>query len=239
MNRSEGWLDLSDRYFVLLGAGAAMGPLEVLLALGANVIAVDLNREQIWRRLITLARSSWGSLTFPLEHGAKATSLSDDELFAKAGCNLFTQTPEIRNWLLTVHPGKHLTVGGYAYIPGDLFPRVALAMDVIIEALSEQRGASVAFLCTPTDCHLVPPAATAAAKDNLRKSPTWQKVRGVIIVRSSHSSVITSMRMCVPSMRVLKGLRRVEWRQVLHPLGQCVVRTLPRCGRDAAEVWPR
>ena len=45
--------------FVLLGAGAAMGPLEVLLALGANVIAVDLNREQIWRRLITLARSSW------------------------------------------------------------------------------------------------------------------------------------------------------------------------------------
>jgi hypothetical protein len=33
-------LDLSSRHFVLLGAGSAMGPLLVLLSLGANVIAV-------------------------------------------------------------------------------------------------------------------------------------------------------------------------------------------------------
>jgi hypothetical protein len=31
------WLDLSNHYFVLLGAGSAMGPLPLLLALGANV----------------------------------------------------------------------------------------------------------------------------------------------------------------------------------------------------------
>lgn len=31
------WCELSDKYFVLLGAGSAMGPLHVLLALGANV----------------------------------------------------------------------------------------------------------------------------------------------------------------------------------------------------------
>ena len=36
------WLDLSDRYFVLLGAGSAMGPLHVLLALGANVIDKEI-----------------------------------------------------------------------------------------------------------------------------------------------------------------------------------------------------
>ena len=41
-------LDLSQRFFVLLGAGSAMGPLQVLLALGANVIAVDLDRKGIW-----------------------------------------------------------------------------------------------------------------------------------------------------------------------------------------------
>merc|ERR1712048_140686 len=34
------WLDLSDTYFVLLGAASAMGPLNFLLSLGANVVAV-------------------------------------------------------------------------------------------------------------------------------------------------------------------------------------------------------
>ena len=46
--QSEPWLDLSDRHFVLLGAGAAMGPLHVLLGLGAHVIAVDLDRPAVW-----------------------------------------------------------------------------------------------------------------------------------------------------------------------------------------------
>lgn len=170
------WLDLSDRYFVLLGAGAAMGPLQVLLALGANVIAVDLNLPHIWKRLITQAEASCGTLTFPLMAGADAQAkLSTEELYAAAGCNLFTQTPEIKNWLSSVHPGKQLCVGGYAYIPGDLFPRVALAMDVIIRELSEKRQASVAFLCTPTDCHLIPPAAHAASKAHLAKAPLWQQ----------------------------------------------------------------
>jgi len=178
--RSSPWLDLSDRHFVLLGAGAAMGPLQVLLALGANVIAVDLNREEIWKRLIELAEQSCGSLTFPLRAGTKQEELAPNELFTAAGCNLFTQTPEIKNWLLTVYPGKQLCVGGYAYIPGDLFPRVALAMDVIIKELSEKRNAAVAFLCTPTDCHLIPAEAHAACKDNFRKAPWWQKLLGMI-----------------------------------------------------------
>jgi hypothetical protein len=42
------WLDLSDKYFVLLGASSAMGPLPLLLALGANVIGIDLDRNFIW-----------------------------------------------------------------------------------------------------------------------------------------------------------------------------------------------
>ena len=38
--------------FVLLGAGSAMGPFEVLMSLGANVVAIDLDRPFIWKRLI-------------------------------------------------------------------------------------------------------------------------------------------------------------------------------------------
>jgi hypothetical protein len=60
-------LDLrsSDFVFVVMGAGAAMGPLHTLLSLGAHVIALDLPRPSIWRRLISTARESPGTLTFP------------------------------------------------------------------------------------------------------------------------------------------------------------------------------
>ena len=185
------WLDLSGRYFVLLGAGAAMGPLSLLLSLGANVIAVDLDAPALWERLIAAARDSCGTLTFPLAPGAEQSELSSDQLCAAAGCNLFTQTPEVRNWLLAVHPGQQLCVGGYAYIPGEQFPRVALAMDIIIKALSEQRQSAVAFLCTPTDCHLVPPAAHAAAEENARRAPAWQRL----------VSTLSGGRLCKPNAR--------------------------------------
>lgn len=55
------------QYFVLLGAGSAMGPLLTLLSLGANVIAIDLDRKGIWDRLIRETRNSPGTLIFPLK----------------------------------------------------------------------------------------------------------------------------------------------------------------------------
>lgn len=150
------WTDLSDKYFVLLGAGSAMGPLLVLLALGANVIAVDLDRPNIWKRLIGLARKSSGTITFPLKQ-EQSTLKTDDELFASAGCNLFTMTPMIRDWLRDLYPGKSFTIGSYAYLNGALHVQVSLAMDAITGDLSENRpGTSLAYLCTPTDLHLVP-----------------------------------------------------------------------------------
>lgn len=162
------WLaNVSNRYFVLLGAGSAMGPLLVLLALGANVIAIDLDRPQIWQRLIRLAKDSPGTLTFPVKVDPKR--LSEEELYAQAGCNLFTHTPMIRDWLLKVHPGKPLTVGCYAYLDGALHVQVSLAMDAICRDLSEQRKhTSLAYLCTPTDLHLIPEEAHQAAKDNYK-----------------------------------------------------------------------
>ena len=41
----EKWLDLSDKYFVLIGATSAMGPLDMLLKYGANIIALDIDIE--------------------------------------------------------------------------------------------------------------------------------------------------------------------------------------------------
>mmetsp|Transcript_19946 Transcript_19946/g.43369 ORF Transcript_19946/g.43369 Transcript_19946/m.43369 type:complete len:748 (-) Transcript_19946:200-2443(-) len=163
------WCDLSDKYFVLLGAGSAMGPLLVLLALGANVIAVDLDRPNIWKRLIGLAKKSSGTITFPLKQ-EQSSLKTDDELYANAGCNLFTHTPMIRDWLMDLYPGKSFTVGSYAYLNGALHVQVSLAMDAITRDLSEKRqGTSLAYLCTPTDLHLVPKEAWDASVANFKE----------------------------------------------------------------------
>ncbi|KAJ1565892.1 Very-long-chain (3R)-3-hydroxyacyl-CoA dehydratase PASTICCINO 2 [Nowakowskiella sp. JEL0078] len=177
VKNQDQWLDLSDKYFVLLGAGSAMGPFPILMQLGANVIAIDLDRKGVWDRLIEVARRSPGTLTFPLKIDQKG--LDDGALAENAGANLFTQTPEIRNWLLEVHPGKDLVVGSYAYLDGELHVKVSLAMDSIVRDLTTKRKestfAACAYLCTPTDDHVIPAVAAASQKENLKNLafPIW------------------------------------------------------------------
>ena len=164
------WIDLSDKYFVLLGAGSAMGPFEVLLSLGANVVAIDLDRNFIWKRLIERARNSSGSITFPMTKEQKDCA-DDEEMYASSGCNLFTETPLIRDWLVDLYPGKPFTVGCYAYLNGALHVQVSLAMDAICRDLCERRKGttSLAYLCTPTDLHLIPKEAHDAALANYKE----------------------------------------------------------------------
>lgn len=160
---------LAGQYFVLLGAGSAMGPFRVLMDLGANVVAIDLDRPGIWERLIGVARkSAGGTLTFPLIK-PQASCNDDSALYAASGCNLFTQTPMIRDWLLNLYPGKPMTVGSYAYLNGALHVQVSLAMDAICKDLSEKRKASLAYLCTPTDLHLIPKEAHDASEVEWKK----------------------------------------------------------------------
>lgn len=165
------YLDLSDRYFVLLGAGSAMGPFLVLMALGANVIAVDLDRAGIWKRLVSIAKKSSGSITFPMKV-EQSSCKSDDELYAACGCNLFTHTPRIRDWLVDLYPGKQFVVGSYAYLNGALHVQVSLAMDAISKDLSEKRKASLAYLCTPTDLHVITQEAHEASVEEYKTYST-------------------------------------------------------------------
>ena len=141
--KTRKWLDLSDKHVVLLGAGSAMGPLLVLLALGANVIAVDIcpkafrpegtppnpKRPGPWEGpmpggrdgLILATKKTCGSLTFPLPVGRKQKDMSMEDIYDEAGCNLLTQPAEIKNWLMSLYPDKQLTIGAYAYLDGDRF----------------------------------------------------------------------------------------------------------------------
>jgi len=172
------WCDLRDTYFVLFGASSAVGPFLKLMELGANVIALDLDREQIWKKLIKDTRSRAGKLIFPVKQAIPAGA-SDDDIAKVAGCNLLSDTPEIRNWLAQLLPGKRFVCMALAYLDGALFVKVSMAMDAIIKSLIEERGPELvtpAYLCTPTDCHLCTPDSVEAAKANLRRAPAWQNM---------------------------------------------------------------
>lgn len=152
---------LKEHYFCLLGAGSAMGPFLVLMALGANVVAIDLDRPKIWQRLLDITKKSSGTLTFPLKEKVDCSTCKTCNITCLAGCNLFTQTPMIRDWLLNVHKGKPMTIGSYAYLDGAAHVQVSLAMDAICQDLTTKRPqTSLAYLCTPTDLHLIPKEAS-------------------------------------------------------------------------------
>jgi len=171
------WLDLRGKVFVLLGAGSAMGPLPLLLSLGATIVAVDLDRAPIWSRIVSMARASPGKLVFPVKQ-PRAELATDDALFAAAGCNLFTHTPEILAWLAGVLPGEPLVVGQYAYLDGARHVQVALAMDAIAAGLVKRRekgSVTIASLCTPTDAFSVPRDAYAVALERFNTAPSFDK----------------------------------------------------------------
>eukprot|EP00906_Rhabdomonas_costata_P026566 RCo037856 len=169
------WLDLRGKVFVLLGASSAMGPVGALLSLGATVVAVDIDRPGVWRRLLQLTRQSCGTMVAPARQPVPADA-SDDVLVERLGCNLLTETPEIRNWLLQVEKGKPMVIGCYAYLDGALFVKVSVAMDAIVKGVMEKRSdVGVAYLCTPSDAHVIPAAAREHSVGNLRRAPLWHQ----------------------------------------------------------------
>jgi len=175
----EKWLDLSDMYFVLLGAASAMGPLHFLLSHGANVVAIA--RPKALKGILEHARGTPGKVIFPVKKGSgwKALLASGDlaELSKVSSCDLLTQAPEIAKWVAGVAPGKPLTVGNYTYLDGALHVQIAVACDCIMDRLCrERKNTAVAFLGTPTDAHVVTDGASAAATEALENAPLWMKL---------------------------------------------------------------
>lgn len=159
-------LDLSDKYFVLFGAGSAMGPFETLISFGANIIAIDINRANIWKRLIKKTKRSSGNLYFPTS--TPQQSNSSKLLSEISGCNLLTDTIEIAHWLHKLCssiipsdlPDRSITVGSYVYLDGEKHVRLVMSCDAICIFLTNLNWKiNFAYLCTPTDCHPIPEEA--------------------------------------------------------------------------------
>jgi hypothetical protein len=139
------WLDVSDLTFALVGAAAEMGPLPALTSWGANVVAIDIRRTDVWDRIRALALAGAGTVHMPVDGSKRGT----------VGADLLTETPEIRAWL-DEFTGP-LVIGNYAYADGAAFVRVAVAADALVDDLVRTRpDTAVAYLASPTDVFAVP-----------------------------------------------------------------------------------
>ncbi len=144
------WLSLPDREVVLVGAGAAIGPLGPLCSWGADVIAIDLPRPKVWEHIGKLAREGAGTVRMPLAADGSP------------GVDLLSMLPETRAWLEHVARDEELVLGMHAYADGGDHVRATGAFDALATDLLQRRpSAALAFLATPTDAFVVPEQVVA------------------------------------------------------------------------------
>ena len=154
------WLDLSDRSFALLGAGAELGPLGPLSGWGADVLAVDVPSPGVQTRVLSMGHAGAGRVRVPVRPpGAGAPA----DVESRAGADLLTDAPEVRTWLAGA--GRPLVVADTAYAEGADFVRLVAAADAVTAALlADGLVEAVAVLGTPTDVYAVPPEVVADAR---------------------------------------------------------------------------
>jgi hypothetical protein len=157
------WLGLPGRTVAVLGAGAEVGPLPVLLSWGARVIAVDVPRPPVWERVLETARRSGGTLLVPVAPeapGRPPPGAGSEDLARRVGLDLVSDVPAAAGWLAGVD--GPLVLGNYVYADGAANVRVSAAVDALTVRLQAARDdVALAFLATPTDVFAVPADAVA------------------------------------------------------------------------------
>jgi len=213
------WLDLSDVYFVLLGAASAMGPLEVLLQLGANVVAVA--RPRALKGIFKKVKNSPGRLLFPVKKGSdwrRLAEADDIEALSKiSGCDLMQEPPEIANWLTTVAPGKKLCIGNYTYLDGAAHVQIAVACDAIMQKVCKVRAeTALAFLPTPTDALVVTDESAHAAHAAYKMRPVWCRLYESIGLLKQNKPVEVGPFKIIDSIEAVQGPNYILAKRLQH-----------------------
>jgi hypothetical protein len=169
------WLSLPGRTVAVLGAGAEIGPLPVLLGWGATVAGIDLPNPALWERLLRTAHGSGGTLLVPVaappsgqdapgERGTGTAGGAPDAgggtLQERSGLDLAGDVPAAADWLAGI--GGPLVLGNYVYATGAANVAVSVAVDALTVRLQAAReDVALAFLATPTDVFAVSADAVA------------------------------------------------------------------------------
>lgn len=145
------WLSLPGRVVADIGAGAEMGPLEMLSRWGATILAIDIPR--ITPRLERIAESGAGEVRVPVEpSGAE-------------GADIVADTAAVAAWIEEQAGSADIVLGMHAYADSGMHIKLTLAADVIGEYLRRVHPSTVlAYLATPTDAFVVPDEIVAGAR---------------------------------------------------------------------------
>jgi hypothetical protein len=172
--RHPEWFDLSDRTLVLLGAGSEAGPLRWLARWRARIVAVDIAREPLWRRIAGIVAEGNATLIAPVRRGADP---QDDSWMAQAGADLLSEAPTVAAWLRGL--GEPLDVAALGYLDGERHVRLALGMDMIQSALCDADArTTLAWMATPTDVFAVPEATARRAMAAYAERSVGQRALG-------------------------------------------------------------
>ena len=172
--------DLRGRTFLVLGAGAELGPVRQLLEAGATVAAVATRRRERWADLVEFARCTAGTLLVPVA-GEEAPVESDQELAAVAGADLLAATPAVVDWLIRCGqeaPGK-VTLGTYLYADGEANLRLTVGADLAASALADALGnekMSFAYLGSSWTSFAVPAHVIEAQKRHFATAGLFPKI---------------------------------------------------------------
>lgn len=180
------WFDLSDRTMVLFGAASEAGPLTWLSQWKANIIALDLPNPRVWDKILTTIKKGNATLIAPCSEQLDQNT-SVETLKEKLGANLLTQTPEIVQWLSK--KSQALDLAAIAYLDGEKHVRVSMAMDSIMQYISEKKSdTSLMYMCTPTDVYAVPAEVINASATKFKSRSQSEKLmsKGIEILTLKH-----------------------------------------------------
>jgi hypothetical protein len=152
-------LDLGkDLLFAVAGA-AEFAPTEHWLRWGGAVAVVARPNPESWKKLISLARSSGGTMLVPIRRSLATkpvAELSDEEIASIAGLDIMEHYAEISSWMgkLSPRPGRRFVLGLYAYTPSVNHIRVQGVQESLAAVAMERLPSSklaLSWLATPTD----------------------------------------------------------------------------------------
>jgi hypothetical protein len=190
------WLSLPGQTVAVLGAGAEIGPLPVLLGWGATVAGVDLPTPALWDRVLRTAQDSGGTLLVPVAAppagrdaaGERGTGIAGDAegapdaggggtLQQRSGLDLAGDVPAAADWLAGLD--GPLVLGNYVYADGAANVRVSAAVDALTVRLQAARDdLALAFLATPTDVFAVSADAVAQSVNAYASRSRGAKLAG-------------------------------------------------------------
>lgn len=142
-------LRLPDHQAVLVGAGAEMGPYGPFSEWGADVVALDVAVPAVRDRLGQMAARGAGTTTLPAAGGM-------DIMAAPQTAAALIET--------NANSSKKLVLGMYGYADGAAHVTLTAAFDAIGNRINQSHDTTLAYLGTPTDSYLVPPAVVAGAR---------------------------------------------------------------------------